>query len=55
MVGDTPWDIEAARRAGIDRICLLTGGVARCELTDAVAVYESLDEFRAQLDKSGLR
>ena len=55
MVGDTPWDIEAARRAGIDTICLLTGGFARCELTDAVAVYESLDELRAQLDNSGLR
>ena len=51
MVGDTPWDIEAARRAGIDTICLLTGGYARCELTEAVAVYESLDELRAGLDE----
>src|SRR5919199_1137242 len=27
MLGDTPWDCEAARRAGVDTVALMTGGV----------------------------
>jgi HAD superfamily hydrolase (TIGR01549 family) len=52
MVGDTPWDVEAARRAGIDTLCVITGGFAEQELrtAGAVAVFESLVELREQLD-----
>src|SRR5205823_12756134 len=32
MVGDTPWDIEAARKAGLETLCLLTGGFSEQEL-----------------------
>jgi HAD superfamily hydrolase (TIGR01509 family) len=28
MIGDTPWDIEAARKAGQKTFCLVTGGFA---------------------------
>src|SRR5919201_6839878 len=44
MLGDTPWDVEAARKAGLDTVCLVTGGFSEQELRDAgaVAVFESL-------------
>jgi phosphoglycolate phosphatase-like HAD superfamily hydrolase len=56
MVGDTPWDIEAAGRAGIETIAVLTGGFAEAELRDAGAacVFESIDELRRALDDTPL-
>jgi HAD superfamily hydrolase (TIGR01549 family) len=52
MVGDTPWDVEAAARAGIDTICVITGGFSEQELRDAGAraVFSSLVELREKLD-----
>ncbi|GAA4715190.1 HAD family hydrolase [Nocardioides conyzicola] len=38
FVGDTPYDVEAARRAGMSCIGLLTGGFSEAELTEAGAV-----------------
>jgi phosphoglycolate phosphatase-like HAD superfamily hydrolase len=54
MVGDTPYDVEAARGAGVDTIGVLTGGYAEQELVDAgaVAVYESVAELRDRLDET---
>ena len=51
MVGDTPWDVEAARKAGIETICVITGGFSEQELRDAgaVAVFESVEELRQKL------
>lgn len=56
MVGDTPWDIEAAGQVGIETICLITGGWSRQELLDAgaTAVFESVEELRQNLDKTPL-
>jgi HAD superfamily hydrolase (TIGR01549 family) len=56
MIGDTPWDIEAARRAGVETICVITGGFSRHELIEAgaVAVYESVGELRQHLDETPL-
>jgi HAD superfamily hydrolase (TIGR01549 family) len=54
MVGDSPWDIIAARRAGLDTIAVLTGGFASCELDGAVSVYDSVDDLRVDLDGTGL-
>jgi HAD superfamily hydrolase (TIGR01549 family) len=56
MVGDTPWDIEAARKLGIETICLVTGGFSEQELRDAgaVAVYESVQELRNNLESMKL-
>jgi HAD superfamily hydrolase (TIGR01549 family) len=53
MVGDTPWDIEAARKAGVDIVCVVTGGFSEQELRDAgaAAVFESVEELRRNLDK----
>jgi phosphoglycolate phosphatase-like HAD superfamily hydrolase len=57
MVGDTPWDIEAARRADVPTLAVLTGGFAAEELYDAgaVDVFESVAELCARLDDTGLR
>ena len=56
MVGDTPWDVEAARKAGVETICLITGGFSEQELRDAgaAAVYESVSELRKHLDRPPL-
>lgn len=54
MIGDTRWDVEAAAKAGVDTICVLTGGWSQQELLDAgaLAVYESVDELRAKLEET---
>lgn len=56
-VGDTVWDIEAAHRAGIGCVGVLTGGISRAELTDAgaVTVYRDAAELLACLDSGPLR
>ena len=48
MVGDTPWDIEAAKGADVPTIAVITGGFSRAELENAgaVAVFESVAELR---------
>jgi HAD superfamily hydrolase (TIGR01509 family) len=52
MVGDSVWDCEAAKRAGIETVGLLTGGFSAAELRDAgaSAVFESVEELRELLD-----
>jgi HAD superfamily hydrolase (TIGR01509 family) len=57
MIGDTPWDVRAARRAGVETIAVLTGGFAPEEVTEsgAVAVFESVSELCAALDETALR
>jgi HAD superfamily hydrolase (TIGR01549 family) len=56
MVGDTTWDVEAAGRAGVPTICVVTGGFSEQELRDAGAacVFESIDELRRRLDETPL-
>jgi HAD superfamily hydrolase (TIGR01509 family) len=52
MIGDSRWDIEAAARAGLQTICVLTGGWSEHELREygAAAVYESVADLREGLD-----
>jgi HAD superfamily hydrolase (TIGR01509 family) len=56
MVGDSTWDCEAAKRAGLDTIAVLTGGFSAAELRDAGAlvVYSSIKELRESLDETPL-
>jgi HAD superfamily hydrolase (TIGR01549 family) len=53
MVGDTPWDIEAARKAELETVTVITGGFSPQELRDAgaAAVFDSLPELRDHLDE----
>ncbi|KUI22588.1 HAD family hydrolase [Mycobacterium sp. GA-1285] len=52
FVGDTVWDVEACKRAGVDSIGVLSGGVSRGELEKAGAegVFEHPLELCQHLD-----
>ena len=56
MVGDSTWDCEAAKRAGLDTIAVLTGGFSEAELREAgaMAVYVSIGDLRESLDETPL-
>ena len=54
MIGDTRYDLEAARRAGIPAIGLLCGGMPEDTLGDAVAIYDGPADLLAHLDASPL-
>jgi HAD superfamily hydrolase (TIGR01549 family) len=56
MVGDSTWDCEAAKRAGIPTVAVLTGGFSEDELTEAGAqsVFPSLSDLLAHLDETPL-
>jgi HAD superfamily hydrolase (TIGR01549 family) len=57
MVGDSTWDIEAAQRAEIETLAVLTGGFSEAELleTGANRVFGSVAELREKLDETPLR
>ncbi len=52
FVGDAVWDCEAARRAKLTSVGVLSGGVSRAELSEAgaAAVFEGAAELLAHLD-----
>ena len=52
MVGDTPYDVAAALRAGIEIIGLRSGGWSDQELTGAVAVYADPADLLEHYDLS---
>ena len=56
LVGDARWDCEAAQRAEIPTIGLLTGGFSEAELREAgaAAVFDSIEELRAGLEETPL-
>jgi HAD superfamily hydrolase (TIGR01549 family) len=51
LIGDTVWDVEAAKRAGVETLAVLTGGFSEQELRDAGAkdVFTSVNELRHSL------
>jgi HAD superfamily hydrolase (TIGR01549 family) len=56
MVGDSTFDCEAAKRAGLPTVAVLTGGFSEGELRDAGAecVFPSLSELLAHLGDTPL-
>ena len=56
VLGDTVWDIEAARRSGLECVCVCTGGISRQELEEAgaAAVYADVAELLDRLDETPL-
>ncbi|MBV9193320.1 MAG: HAD family hydrolase [Solirubrobacterales bacterium] len=56
MVGDTVWDVEAAKKAGVRTLAVRTGGFGVDELREAGAldVFESVAELRSKLGDTPL-
>jgi HAD superfamily hydrolase (TIGR01549 family) len=56
LIGDTVWDVEAAKRAGVETLAVLTGGFSEQELRDAGArdVFTSVEELRQSLLQTAL-
>jgi HAD superfamily hydrolase (TIGR01509 family) len=55
MIGDTPYDIEAARRAGVAAIAFRSGGWKDGDLKDAIAIYDGPWDLLERIDDSLLR
>jgi HAD superfamily hydrolase (TIGR01509 family) len=54
MVGDTPYDVEAATRAGVTTVAFRCGGWSDSDLNGAVAIYDGPWDLAAKLDRSPL-
>ncbi|MBA3422702.1 MAG: HAD family hydrolase [Thermoleophilaceae bacterium] len=56
LVGDSTWDCQAAERAGIESVGVLTGGFSREELYEAGAavVFRSLQELVRRIEETPL-
>ncbi|HEX2094706.1 MAG TPA: HAD family hydrolase [Longimicrobiaceae bacterium] len=52
MLGDTPYDVEAARRAGVPIVALRCGGWGDEDLDGAVAVYDDPADLLEHYDES---
>ena len=56
MIGDSVWDVEAAKNAGMPAIAVRSGGFGDDELRDAgaIGIYDTPADLRAALDDSPL-
>jgi HAD superfamily hydrolase (TIGR01509 family) len=55
MLGDTPYDIEAASKAGVKVIAFRCGGWDDAHLAGAIAIYDGPADLLAHYDESPLR
>ena len=55
MIGDTPYDVEAALRASVATIAFRSGGWSDADLAGAIAIYDGPWDLLEQLDQSPLR
>jgi phosphoglycolate phosphatase-like HAD superfamily hydrolase len=53
-LGDTPWDIEAAKRAGVSTVAVTSGGWTKEQLSSAgaIAVYKDVAELADRFEQS---
>lgn len=54
MIGDTPYDIEAATKVGVGTIAFRCGGWSDSDLTGAIAIYNDPADLLAHYDSSPL-
>ncbi len=54
MLGDTPYDIEAAERLGVPVVAFRCGGWQDADLAGALAIYDGPADLLARLDDSPL-
>jgi phosphoglycolate phosphatase-like HAD superfamily hydrolase len=52
MVGDTPYDVQAAQRAGVRTVAFTCGGWSAADLGGAIAVYADAADLLARYDAS---
>jgi HAD superfamily hydrolase (TIGR01509 family) len=52
MIGDTPYDIDAAKRAGVRAIAFRCGGWDDESLREALAIYDGPWDLLAQIDSA---
>ncbi len=52
MIGDTPYDIEAAAKVGVQTIAFRSGGWSDQDLAKAVAVYDDPGDLLAHYKTS---
>ncbi|MBE7549598.1 MAG: HAD family hydrolase [Anaerolineales bacterium] len=54
MLGDTPYDLQAAQKAGVPLIGLRCGGWTDPDLAGAIAIYQDPADLLAHYDTSPL-
>jgi HAD superfamily hydrolase (TIGR01509 family) len=54
LIGDTPYDVEAAARTGVGVIALRSGGWSDADLTGAVGIYDDPADLLVHYDASPL-
>jgi HAD superfamily hydrolase (TIGR01509 family) len=54
MIGDTPYDVEAAARAGVPVIAFRCGGWGDADLKGAIAIYDDPADLLGKLSESPL-
>jgi phosphoglycolate phosphatase-like HAD superfamily hydrolase len=54
MLGDTPYDIESANKAGVGVIAFRCGDFDDSQLKDAIAIYNDPADLLAHYDTSPL-
>jgi len=52
MIGDTPYDIEAAGKIGVRVVALRCGGFSDADLYGAIAIYDGPTDLLARYDQS---
>lgn len=52
MLGDTPYDVEAAQKAGVRAIALRSGGHPDSALGHAIAIYDDVADLLEHFDNS---
>lgn len=54
MIGDTPYDIAAAARAGVSTIAFRSGGWKDADLDGALAIYDHPQDLLSRIEQSPL-
>jgi len=56
VIGDTPYDLQAAKKAGIDAIAVLSGGWKKAQLREAgaIAIYADVAQILREFEDSPL-
>jgi phosphoglycolate phosphatase-like HAD superfamily hydrolase len=54
MIGDTPYDVASARRAGVRVVAFRCGGWIDPDLVGAIEIYDGPWDLLAQIERSVL-